>query len=189
MIHMTPKLDAGPCLAQETVTIDPEETVVTLEARLAKQGVASVAQAIAMLETWDGASSLGTIQDAALATKGSTTSTRGRHRRLVSLRAVLGQSDSGICDMAGDVFRNGSGREAPPLRVIFWKAHAMEVPTTVPPGTLFEWDGQLVVATGQGALHIETIQPAGKKPQAWEAFLRGYRMEAGARLPNGARFA
>ncbi len=37
-IHMTPKVDAGPCIAQAVTTIGPEETAVELEARLAESG-------------------------------------------------------------------------------------------------------------------------------------------------------
>ena len=35
---MTPKVDAGPCIAQAVTMIDPEETAVELEARLAESG-------------------------------------------------------------------------------------------------------------------------------------------------------
>ena len=38
VIHMTPKVDAGPCIAQAATPIDPEETGVELEARLAESG-------------------------------------------------------------------------------------------------------------------------------------------------------
>ena len=38
VIHMTPKVDAGPCIAQAVTAIDAEETAVELEARLAESG-------------------------------------------------------------------------------------------------------------------------------------------------------
>ena len=34
VIHMTPRVDAGPCIAQASTPIDPDETAVELEARL-----------------------------------------------------------------------------------------------------------------------------------------------------------
>ncbi len=41
VIHMTPRIDAGPCLAQAATPIDPDETAVELETRLAELGRAA----------------------------------------------------------------------------------------------------------------------------------------------------
>ena len=49
VIHMTPKIDAGPCIAQAVTMIDPEETAVELEARLAESGGRLVRQTIEAL--------------------------------------------------------------------------------------------------------------------------------------------
>jgi folate-dependent phosphoribosylglycinamide formyltransferase PurN len=38
VIHMVPRVDAGPCIAQASTDIDPEETAVELETRLAELG-------------------------------------------------------------------------------------------------------------------------------------------------------
>ena len=38
VIHMTPRVDAGPCIAQARTPIDPDETAVALEARLCQIG-------------------------------------------------------------------------------------------------------------------------------------------------------
>ena len=38
VIHMTPRVDAGPCIAQAVTSIAPEETAVELEAKLAESG-------------------------------------------------------------------------------------------------------------------------------------------------------
>ncbi|MEM8680647.1 MAG: methionyl-tRNA formyltransferase, partial [Planctomycetota bacterium] len=69
VIHMTPQLDAGPCLQQQVVTIGERETSPQLEARLAELGVTSVSDSIAQLATWEGSSVLGEIQRQAEATK------------------------------------------------------------------------------------------------------------------------
>ncbi|OKL54295.1 methionyl-tRNA formyltransferase [Bowdeniella nasicola] len=45
------------------------------------------------------------------------------------------------------------------------------------PGAFTLIDGQLVVACGDGALTLESIAPAGKKPMSGDAWLRGYRGE------------
>ena len=49
VIHMTPRLDAGPCLVQRKVAIGSEETAPELEARLAAIGVGAVQEAIEIL--------------------------------------------------------------------------------------------------------------------------------------------
>ncbi len=55
VIHMTPRLDAGPCLLQHSTAIGPEEDAVQLEDRLAEMGRQAVLQAIDLLAQWDGA--------------------------------------------------------------------------------------------------------------------------------------
>ena len=46
VIHMTPQIDAGPCIAQAATPIGPDETAVELEARLAELGGWLVRRAI-----------------------------------------------------------------------------------------------------------------------------------------------
>ena len=66
VIHMTPRIDAGPCIAQAPLAIRPEETAGDLEPRLAELGARLVRQTIDGLE-------LGPVealpQDPALASK------------------------------------------------------------------------------------------------------------------------
>ena len=54
VIHMTPRLDGGPCLTQARTAIEPDEDAVQLEHRLSQLGIAPVAEALAMLDQWDG---------------------------------------------------------------------------------------------------------------------------------------
>ena len=69
VIHMTPGLDAGPCLTKDTTTIANSDDAVTLEDRLSKMGVEAVLSAIDILSDWDGQSDVGTRQDKSQATK------------------------------------------------------------------------------------------------------------------------
>src|SRR3989304_769292 len=50
-IHMTPEVDAGPCIAQAELAIDPDETAVELEKRLAELGAELVCRTITSLES------------------------------------------------------------------------------------------------------------------------------------------
>jgi methionyl-tRNA formyltransferase len=69
IIHMTAKLDGGPCLVKAETPIGLTETTEEIEPRLAELGVEPVHQSIAMLEAWDGESPIGELQDKKLATK------------------------------------------------------------------------------------------------------------------------
>ncbi len=51
-----------------------------------------------------------------------------------------------------------------------------------PPGTVVALADGVAVATGEGALHLEEIQLAGKRPMDSTTFIRGQRDFVGSRL-------
>ena len=69
VIHMTPRMDAGPILIRRELAISPDETAEELEGRLAELGVEAVGEAIDMLAAWDGTSPMGEPQDASAASR------------------------------------------------------------------------------------------------------------------------
>src|SRR5262249_20754543 len=69
VIHMTPRLDAGPILAVQLARIGYEETHPELEQRLAALGIQPVIEAIKLLANWDRNSAIGTPQDPSQATR------------------------------------------------------------------------------------------------------------------------
>ncbi len=69
IIHMTAKLDGGPCLVKSETPIGLTETTEEIEPRLAELGVQPVHQAIEMLAGWDGESLIGERQSKSAATK------------------------------------------------------------------------------------------------------------------------
>ncbi|MGD0896945.1 MAG: methionyl-tRNA formyltransferase, partial [Thermoguttaceae bacterium] len=64
VIHMSPEIDAGPCIARAEIPIGPEETAVELEARLAELGAPLVLRSLeaASAGRWEAI-----LQDPALA--------------------------------------------------------------------------------------------------------------------------
>ena len=50
VIHMSPQIDAGPCIAQARTAIGPDETAAELEIRLAEAGARLIGEAIDLLE-------------------------------------------------------------------------------------------------------------------------------------------
>jgi len=184
VIHMTPRLDAGPCLAKHVLDIDPRENAVELEYRLAAAGVEPVIASIERLETWDGVSEIGERQDKSQATKaprlkksdGNVDWSRTARQIYDQFRAFTPWPGT---------FTQWHRPSDDPLRIVLNQidpAPKLDLEDSLvkgPPGTVVLCDRRLVVAAGNGLLEILKIQPAGKKPMETEAFLRGYRVSAG----------
>ena len=178
VIHMTPRLDAGPCLAVATMPINPVENADQIEKQLSEIGIAPVMDAIATLEKWDQESVIGEIQDPKAATKaprikkadGKIDFTRTAEQIVNQIRAFTPWPTS-FCE-----WKHGKQ----PLRLIVHKAKVMQVETNAPAGVVVAADKKLLaIQTGEHALLIEQIQPAGKRPMAIEDFLRGSNIQIG----------
>jgi methionyl-tRNA formyltransferase len=183
VIHMTPRLDAGPCLVQRATPVDPEEDAQQLEKRLAHLGIEPVHQALAMLETWDGVSQLGEIQDRQLASKAP---------RLKKADGLVDWSRSArqIADQVRALkpwpgtFTHWQRPEGEPLRLILDRVQLVSVAVdAAEAGTVVRrTDQELCVATGQGALALCLVKPAGKLVLDIAEFLRGYPVQLGDRF-------
>lgn len=200
LIHMTPRLDAGPCIAQATTPIGLEETAADVEPRLARLAAELVRQAVARIATGEPID--GIPQDSALAT---------RARRL--------RKSDGIVDWTrtADQIKNQVRALEPwPKTYTFWRRAGaaplrlilgrVEVVTTirfdVPPGTVIvaqsggiipvrpeeeedlpirlpRSEGELIIATGHRGLAILSLQPAGKRLMQVDEFLRGHPVRTG----------
>ncbi len=181
VIHMTPRVDAGPVIAQGRTPIEPEETAQQLEQRLSEIGSWLVRRAIDSLEA-------GRIealpQDPALAS-----------------RAPRLKKSDGLIDWnrSAEAVRNHVRAMVPwpgtytywhrpggaPLRVIVQRVRPLGRPEAgdARPGTVVEAEGdRLVLAADDGPLALETVQPAGKRRMPAGEFLRGYRVRPGERF-------
>jgi methionyl-tRNA formyltransferase len=175
VIRMTAGVDAGPAIAQARTPIGPDETTAELEPRLAELGASLVLEAIAALAA---GTAVEIEQDPALAT---------RAPRLRKEHGAVDWSRS-----AADIRNQVRAFEPSPKTYTFWQRAGHEplrliltrvrvVPeSTGAPGTVLEAQGErLVVATGRGALAIDSIQPAGKRVLTAGEFLRGYPVRPG----------
>lgn len=179
VIHMTPKLDGGPCLTRVATPINPDETAVELEERLAKLGVAAVADAMKQLEAWDGHSTIGELQDPALATKAPRLKKEdGRVDWSRSAEQIRNQVRA-FKPWPGTYFDWDRGK-GPPLRMILDDVSVVQESSgDHAPGTVVSADKNHVwVATGDHLLSLERVQPAGKKPMGIDEFLRGHTVQA-----------
>ncbi|MBX3414851.1 MAG: methionyl-tRNA formyltransferase [Pirellulales bacterium] len=179
VIHMTPQLDAGPCLAQLKTPIGPDETSFELEARLAALGAPLVCQTIDQLQRGE---ETNLPQDPALATKA---------RRLRKSDSVIDWSRPApaIKNQVRALepwprnFTFWHRASGSPLRLIVGRCDAVAESSAATPGTVLAVDTEAVeVATGAGVLRIRELQPAGKRMLPAAEFARGYRIGPGDRL-------
>ncbi len=177
VIHMTPRVDAGPAIAQATVAIGSDETAAELEPRLAELGAPLVLSSIDALEA---GRARAIDQDPALATRAP------RLRKEQGLidwsrdaRAIVNQVRALQPWPKTYTFWHRPGGE--PLRLILERMHVE--PSAISgsaPGTVLEAaGGKLVVATGADALAVDALQPAGKRVVSADEFLRGYAVRPG----------
>ena len=177
VIHMTPELDAGPVIAQDRTHIDPDETADQLELRLAEMGARLVHRAIESLQS-------GHL--AALPQEARQASKAPRLKKtdgLINWSRTALQIKNHIRAMqpwpkAFTFWRRSSD---PPLRLIVGLVDLVETPAQgAPPGVVVEAAGdRLVVAAGEDAVLVHTLQPAGKRVLPVQEFLRGYRVRPG----------
>jgi methionyl-tRNA formyltransferase len=180
VIHMTPQVDAGPCIAQAAIPIGSEETAVELEPRLAEVGAWLVRRAIdavaeGRLEALP--------QNPALASKAP---------RLKKTDGSVDWSRPAVC-----LKNQVRALEPWPRTYTFWhRAHGAPVrmilgPLDVvessdppqPPGTIRQAHGDhLVIATGQGVVAPRSIQLAGKRAMGIAELLRGHPIQLGERF-------
>jgi methionyl-tRNA formyltransferase len=178
VIHITPRVDAGPAIARAATSIGPRETAADLEPRLAELGAPLVLEALDALEA-------GTArpieQDSAQAV------------RAPRLKKELGAVDWSrpAVAIANQVralepwprtYTFWLRPPGPPLRIILERVR-VEPNASGAPGTVLEARGdQLTIAAGEGALTIEAVQPAGKRALSTAEFLRGYPVKPGERF-------
>lgn len=180
VIHMTPKLDAGPCLVKTVVPIDPTETAEALEERLATIGVDLVRQAIEMLETWDGRSEIGEPQDSTFATRAPRLKKSDGEIRFERSAQQIVDHFRAFQPWPG-LFTHWLRPDGkPPLRLKITALAVSDVDTSsVEPGQVISVDKQLLLATGDGVLDIQHLQPAGKRSMLAVEFLRGQAVAVG----------
>ena len=163
VMQVTAGLDSGPVAAQEEVPIEPEDDFQALSERLAVLGgdllVAAVdLQAEGRLEVEE--------QDDAVATYAEKIDPAERSLDPSRPAKELAWTVRALTPHIGAFLETAGGR----LGVR--RARAVEV--EVEAGELrAEW-GALLLGCGRGTLRLDVVQPAGGKPMAADAYLRGH---------------
>lgn len=197
--QMDPGMDTGDMLLRATTAIGPEETAGELSERLAGIG------ARLLLQTLEGIDTLPRIpQDSAQATMAPRLKKEDGWLRPADPARDLVNRIRGCNPWPGAALLTPVGR------LLIWRAHALPGSTTAPPGTLLPLSppgreqgerprgeglkgerpegarpdraGELGIATGSGILLPQEVQPENRKAMPWADFLRGARLEPGARV-------
>lgn len=167
IMHMDEGLDTGPILAQAKCPIAPDDTTVTLTAKLADLGADLL---VATLPAWLAGQIQAQPQDDSLATyckplqkaDGDLDWTRHADHLDRQVRA---------CDPWPGAFTTWQGQRLKVLRARAWPAWRGQAK----PGQVIELDGGIGVVTGQGVLQLVEVQLAGKNPMTAAVFARGQR--------------
>ena len=181
VIHMTPRLDGGPCLVQLSTPIGEDEDAIGLEQRLAGLGVDAVRQALPMLAAWDGTSPIGVPQDPSRATRAPRLK---KQDGWVDWRRTAKQIRDQVRALKPwpATFTDWLRPDGAAMRLILDRVQVVQAdaPTDAAEGQIVQVQkDQVLVATGQHLLSLEQVQPAGKRVMTMDEFLRGHSMQAG----------
>lgn len=182
VIQMTPGLDAGPILGTQVTPIDPDETSGELEDRLAERGGELTLRVVDELAA---GTAEGSPQDKSLATKAPRLK---KEDGLIDWTRPAFQIKNQVRGLQPwpRAFTFVPQAKGEPVRLVIDRVEIAisteDVPLEKgPPGGVLEADKRLVIATGDGALEVLGVQPAGKRRMAAGDWLLGAKLEAGAR--------
>lgn len=180
VIHMTPKLDAGPVIALGRTVIEPEETAEQLEGRLSEIGASVVLEVLDAFES-DNVKPL--PQDSSLASKAPRLK---KTDGLIKWDRPAGAIKDQIRALQPwpKAYTFWHRPQGPPFRLIVGQVTVGEMPQTdALPGTVVDVsDDAIAVATAEGVIVLTNVQPSGKRMLTAAEFLRGYRVQVGERF-------
>lgn len=162
-------MDTGPILAQDTVSLQADETSLSLTQKLIESGVPLLIQT---LRRYVKKEITPLTQDE---TKASTTAL---------IRKADGQLDwnqtSSILERKIRAYLPWPGawttfqKNHHPTRLIVRKVRSKPVGKTIPPGKVIWHENELLVGTRDYPLCLEHVQPEGKPPMSGQDFYNGY---------------
>ncbi|HWJ42865.1 MAG TPA: methionyl-tRNA formyltransferase [Solirubrobacterales bacterium] len=164
VMRLTAGLDSGPVALREETPIEPGEDFGSLAARLAELGGDLLVAALDLLA--EGALEFAE-QDEGGVTYAEKIEPAERQLDPERPAAELAAKVRALTPHVGAFLEMPGGDRLGVRR-------AGEVAADLEPGELAERDGDLLLGTGIGALRLEVVQPAGGKPMAADAYLRGH---------------
>ncbi|HKL21327.1 MAG TPA: methionyl-tRNA formyltransferase, partial [Tichowtungia sp.] len=176
ILYVSRKMDAGDIIVQREVPVRPEDNAATLEPVLAQAGADLLMEAIEQIRS---GTVCATPQNDADATEvRKLTKEDGRLDWSLAASVLNNRIRAFVCwpgCFCEVPVRSGRQRlKILKAQVEDGRGEAGEILETAGEGPL--------VATGDGALRLLRVQPAGKKAMDGSAYLRGYPLEPGTHL-------
>lgn len=170
VIELAQRMDAGDVHATRTLAIDPLETAGELHDRLAELGPDAVES---VLEALAAGTTTGVVQDEALVSQAPKLSRAESSVDFSDDASRIRDRIHGLTPWPGcDIDLDGQRLRVLRVRVTEGSGEDVE------PGTLLS-DHR--IACGSGAVELLDVQPIGKRPMSFKAYLNGRRLEPGVR--------
>ena len=168
------EVDTGDILLSRAVPIGPKETHGELEPRLAETGAELL---VDTLNRWADGRIQPTRQSATEVTPAPKITAGHRIVDWSQAAQTIFNRVRGLSPEPGAMAQ----LRGTPVKILQSKIEDPAAAGARPPGTTLEADPHtgIVVATGDGALRLTTIQPAGKRPMTAAEFVRGHRIQPG----------
>ncbi len=173
VFRLVPRMDAGPILAQEEETVQPDDTYGSLLERLSLKGGGLLCEALELLGK-------------------SGASFREQDHKRATFAPVIQKKEAEVrwsrsaweinCLIRALNPVPGAFSHVGPKRLKIWKADIVE--GSGAPGTLLEpLDDCAVVACGADSLCLREVQPEGRQRLQGASWWRGSGLKEGERLP------
>ena len=174
LMQMDPGLDTGPIIRQRAMPITPQHTGQSLTAELSFMGADLL---IETLPDWLDGKITPQPQDDALATLARRIK---KEQGLLNWRQSAVQIDRQVRAFFPwpGAFTHWQGKTLKVLSV----AAAADWAEDLPPGRVFKLGKEIAVAASQGAIILQQIQPAGKRPMSAKSFVAGAAKFIGSQL-------
>ncbi|WP_269714631.1 methionyl-tRNA formyltransferase [Caulobacter sp. NIBR2454] len=170
VMRMSEGLDEGPVLLSETVRIDALDTAATLSERLALVGAQLLPRALAAIERGGAAGAPQSEEGVTYAKKIKAEEARIDWTRPA---VAIDRHIRGLSPFPGAWFEGPGGVR---IKALLSRLEDGEGA----PGTTL--DDRLLIACGEGAVRLLTVQREGKGAQNADVFLNGYPIPAGVQL-------
>jgi methionyl-tRNA formyltransferase len=166
VMQLTEGLDSGPVALRESTPVNPDDDFGALASRLAELGGDLLVRALDLqaegkLEFTEQPEDGVTYAEKIEAAERRLDPERPAAELAAKVRALTPHVGAYL-ELPGDD------------RLGVRQAHAVEDAADLAPGELASRDGALLLGTGEGALQLEVVQPAGGKPMPADAYLRGH---------------
>lgn len=179
IMKMDAGMDTGPVYATRETRIGEEETAEELGARLAAMGADALVETLNFLEGEEGKA---VPQNSALATTCPKISREDARVDWTRPAVELVRRSRAFTPWPGlFTIRRNARLKLFHVSLEAEDAQVREGAEGSFPGMILEAGPRLVVACGEGAVSIATLQAAGKKPQPAAEFVRGERVSPGER--------